>query len=272
MKLKYYMRGLGIGILITTIVLSVGNKKEKLSNKEIMSKAIELGMVMKEDDNEDYLKKVLENSLDKEGAGLDLVDNDLNEPIDEENGADFTEPSDEDNDIDSYEQPSVEDNGADIQDPSNEDNDIDAYEPSDVETEQDIQEPPDEDTDIDAHEPSDEDAEQDIQEPPDEDTDIEAHEPSNEDANTETGLGIEEPIDEDNGLEVIDPSQVTFIIVKGMSSRQISELLAEKGLFEDAVDFDDYIKRQGKAGYLRTGTYTLPKDSAYQVILNTIVG
>ena len=35
MKLKYYMRGLGIGILITTVVLSLGSKKEKLSDNEI---------------------------------------------------------------------------------------------------------------------------------------------------------------------------------------------------------------------------------------------
>ena len=39
MKLKYYMRGLGIGILITTIILSLGSKKEKLNDTELMAKA-----------------------------------------------------------------------------------------------------------------------------------------------------------------------------------------------------------------------------------------
>lgn len=48
MKLKYYLRGLGIGIIVTTLVLMVAfsGKKEKLSNQEIMQRAEQLGMVM----------------------------------------------------------------------------------------------------------------------------------------------------------------------------------------------------------------------------------
>lgn len=48
MKLKYYLRGLGIGIIVTTLVLMVvfSGKKEKLSDQEIMQRAEQLGMVM----------------------------------------------------------------------------------------------------------------------------------------------------------------------------------------------------------------------------------
>ena len=48
MKLKYYLRGLGIGIIVTTLVLMVAfsGKKEKLSDQEIMQRAEQLGMVM----------------------------------------------------------------------------------------------------------------------------------------------------------------------------------------------------------------------------------
>lgn len=48
MKLKYYLRGLGIGIIVTTLVLMVAfsEKKEKLSDQEIMQRAEQLGMVM----------------------------------------------------------------------------------------------------------------------------------------------------------------------------------------------------------------------------------
>ena len=47
MKLKYYMRGLGIGIMVTAVILSVafGSRKETLSDREIMERASELGMV-----------------------------------------------------------------------------------------------------------------------------------------------------------------------------------------------------------------------------------
>ena len=48
MKLKYYLRGLGIGIIVTTLVLMVAfsGKKEKLSDQEIKQRAEQLGMVM----------------------------------------------------------------------------------------------------------------------------------------------------------------------------------------------------------------------------------
>ena len=44
MKLKYYLRGLGIGIIVTTLVLMVAfsGKKEKLSDQEIMQRAEQL--------------------------------------------------------------------------------------------------------------------------------------------------------------------------------------------------------------------------------------
>ena len=50
MKFKYYLRGLGIGILISTIILSVSfaMKKNDLSDDEIIARAKELGMVMED--------------------------------------------------------------------------------------------------------------------------------------------------------------------------------------------------------------------------------
>lgn len=47
MKLKTYLRGLGIGIIVTTIVMGItlGGGKEKMSDEEIIARAKELGMV-----------------------------------------------------------------------------------------------------------------------------------------------------------------------------------------------------------------------------------
>ena len=52
MKLKYYLRGLGIGIIVTTIILSITFKTDtpQMSDQEIIAKAKQLGMVMKEED------------------------------------------------------------------------------------------------------------------------------------------------------------------------------------------------------------------------------
>ncbi len=45
MNLKYYLRGLGIGIAMTAIILGVGRGKETLSDAEIKQRAAQLGMV-----------------------------------------------------------------------------------------------------------------------------------------------------------------------------------------------------------------------------------
>lgn len=54
MKLKYYLRGLGIGIIVTTVILmiSFGKREAKLSEEEIISRAEVLGMVMPEESSE----------------------------------------------------------------------------------------------------------------------------------------------------------------------------------------------------------------------------
>ena len=66
MKLKYYMRGLGIGILLTTIIFVLSGYNKGLTDEEIKEKAAELGMVWKDQrDNSDEgsLDKVLEDIL-----------------------------------------------------------------------------------------------------------------------------------------------------------------------------------------------------------------
>lgn len=51
MKLKYYLRGLGIGIIVTTIVLMIAFslRKSSISDEEIISRAAQLGMIMPEE-------------------------------------------------------------------------------------------------------------------------------------------------------------------------------------------------------------------------------
>ena len=62
MKLKYYLRGLGIGIIVTAIIMSFIKKPEELTDAEIKARAAMLGMVEK-----NVLADVQENSnLSKE--------------------------------------------------------------------------------------------------------------------------------------------------------------------------------------------------------------
>lgn len=52
MKLKYYLRGIGIGIIVTTIILTISfsGRKEEISDEEVIARATQLGMVMQEDE------------------------------------------------------------------------------------------------------------------------------------------------------------------------------------------------------------------------------
>ena len=53
MKLKYYLRGLGIGIIVTTIILAscFSMQKPKMTDAQIIEKASQLGMIMPEQDS-----------------------------------------------------------------------------------------------------------------------------------------------------------------------------------------------------------------------------
>lgn len=53
MKLKYYLRGLGIGIIVTTIILvsCFSMQKPKMTDAQIIEKATQLGMIMPEQDD-----------------------------------------------------------------------------------------------------------------------------------------------------------------------------------------------------------------------------
>ena len=65
MKLRYYMRGLGIGMLITVLILILsGRTSGQLSDEQIKARAAELGMVMED-------KSVLKESEASPGAALE---------------------------------------------------------------------------------------------------------------------------------------------------------------------------------------------------------
>lgn len=63
MKLKYYLRGLGIGIIVTMVIMSFIRQPEELTDTQIKARARELGMVEKSVLAD--LKKEEEDSFEK---------------------------------------------------------------------------------------------------------------------------------------------------------------------------------------------------------------
>ena len=75
MRLKYYLRGLGIGIIVTAVILMIANagQKSSMTDDEIMERAEQLGMIRPEEDS----GAEGQNDVDilNVGAGLDNEDN-----------------------------------------------------------------------------------------------------------------------------------------------------------------------------------------------------
>ena len=82
MKLKYYLRGLGIGIIVTTVILmiSFSGRSESLTDDEIIARAKQLGMVMPEEEPPEDAG----DDADAAGTGSD--------PLHADDGADPSQP------------------------------------------------------------------------------------------------------------------------------------------------------------------------------------
>lgn len=74
MKLKYYLRGLGVGIIFTAIIMGIafsGNKKENLTDAEIIERAKLLGMEMKEGTKESSEQEPVDKQKEPEQKSLE---------------------------------------------------------------------------------------------------------------------------------------------------------------------------------------------------------
>ena len=95
MKLKYYLRGMGIGIAVTSIVLSVAScNRRSMTDEEIIKRAEQLGMVTTEHTTESIFEhnsgssaeptsKDETDSTTESGDGTDTTDTTTTEPVTE---------------------------------------------------------------------------------------------------------------------------------------------------------------------------------------------
>ena len=106
MKLKYYLRGMGIGIVVTSIVLSVAScNRRSMTDEEIIKRAEELGMVTTEHTTESIFEHTSGSSAEptsddehdsttESGDGTDTTDTTTTEPVTEPTTTEpATEPS-----------------------------------------------------------------------------------------------------------------------------------------------------------------------------------
>lgn len=75
MKLKYYLRGLGIGILVTAAILTiVYHTKGSMSDSQIMKRAAQLGMVMASTEDDTLFAQTIQVDTTIEETGTISVE------------------------------------------------------------------------------------------------------------------------------------------------------------------------------------------------------
>lgn len=99
----------------------------------------------------------------------------------------------------------------------------------------------------------------------DNDSDTESEETSTEDEETDTSNEEEE-----EGTETNDSSTYTLTIESGMASSDISSILADQNIIEDASEFNDYLDEHDYSLQVKPGTRELSSDMSFYEIAEAI--
>ena len=261
MKLKYYLRGMGIGIILTAIVMgfALGGRRAAVSDAEIIKRARDLGMVeAKTGTLSESLKEeitVNENdapssgeTLDKEGKEISKEEHQAVASADEPVSEVAKEEEKGESKESKSEAPSSEISGPETGSGS-----------QIVETIV----PPDEETAV-----SEEIDVASAGNQTDESEPVQSTTPpvsENTLQQNEAAITSEEPVQEPPApkTEIVGKA---VVIPGGSDSDTVAEILFNEGFVDNAVEFNRYLINSGKDRYIRSGTKTIPEGATYEQI------
>ena len=237
MERKYYLRGLGIGIAVTAIIMGIALSGDKaMTDDEIIARAKELGMVE---------NTVLTNSDDEAGG---------------EGNADAQDGSGEVEDVAQFgqEHPKSEDLTVSYEGDGTA---ADGEEGEDTSTSADTDMPDSADDGQEAPESSAEPGQEEEQDTADD------SETGNETPESQTGSRQE------SASEIITSATVkTITINHGDGSFAVARKLADVGVVTSADTFDSFLCQNGYDKRLRTGTFSIPADASDEQIARIVTG
>ena len=237
MERKYYLRGLGLGIAVTAIIMSVAlSGRRTMTNDEIIARAKELGLVentvLSNAGNADDSQ---ENIVDDRADAKDLPGQSLDD-LPEVSSAIDAELETEDT--------AAEDDG-DITD--------------EAEGETALKTDGEEQVDADSGNA----AEEEDPEP----EDVVEEEPKDTTVPEENNTGTK------NVHETISSGTVKVITIKsGDSSYTVAKKLADVGVVTSAQKFDTFLCQNGYDKRLRTGNFSIPADASDEQIARIVTG
>lgn len=246
MKLKYYLRGVGTGIILTAVILSISyhaTSKSRFTDTEIMKRAEELGMVEQSeiDMNDIISPTVTPTAKPAETSEKQESDTSSAEPAQESTGtstSNTTEKSVDTTTLKTTEksvgQTTEKSAGTETSETSPESEDISSNK------------------DMPAAESS-------------------TVPEQSKDLNEGTEVSSAAPAINQKAENETEQKSVSFTIVKGMTSEEVAKLLKEKRIIEDARAFNQYLKQNNYTTKIDVGEFQMEKFAAYQDIADTII-
>lgn len=236
MKLRYYLRGLGIGIVITALLMGLtkGGAKETLSDDEIIARAEALGMVQ---------SSVLSSDLNHEEQGEDGVTVSYNTALDEPDIAALPDGAGADQTGDAAEvvDTAGSDKTDDVANTGKTSNTTDTKTAS-------------------ASEGSTKASDTDVADNSTKATDT-----------TDMVKNDTTVTDDADNSGTTGAATITVTINSGDGSDTVARRLAELGVITDAGDFDRYLCQNGYDKKLATGNHEINAGASYQEIAEILI-
>lgn len=238
MNLKVYLRGLGIGIIVTAIIMLViaGQNKTSLSDSEIRERALALGMV---DDSATLTQLELKNDKDaaKEADKPKVTEtSETAEASKEINGSEVNEEAGttkEENEPEVTAEVTVEETVEETGEAAEE-----VTETVEAETTKEV-----------ANEVSEE-----------------VQGEIAEEVAEEVAADDQKVTNSDNG------EKIAFTVKSGEGSYTVAQHLSEIGLVSNATDFDNYLCRTGLDRRINAGSFSIPASATEEEIANILAG
>lgn len=251
MKLKYYLRGIGIGVVVTAIIMGIalGGRKQELSDSEIRQRALELGMV--DGDSSGTLSEYASGAADLSASSNIVV-----EEVEDDTAASAgSEDSEEDTAVASTTASASDEktNVASSKDTATSSSETTSTDNAADSSESTIESSASEDA-----------ATQETSTM----TSIAATAASESTAETVTAADGTELVVTEN--ENTGTKYVTVTIPGGLGSDAVCSILQNAGLVDSATTFNRFLIDKGLDRYIRSGTKKIPEGATYDEIAEII--
>lgn len=243
MKLKYYLRGLGIGIVVTAIIMSITSKPEEMTDAEVKMRALELGMVE---------ESVLADLQAKdESTEVETVEDILNQhAAEKDNQQEIPAEETIDVEVDNEDAAVTENEEVAMEETATTDNEEVVSEETIVEENKEATE------------------ETTVTEP-EEDTVVEEVTVAN---TNEVKEKTDDSKQEDSIKDEVVENYTIIKVEKGNGSEIVSRRLYEAGLVESAVEYNQFLVKNGYDRRLSVGNHEIPSGATHEEMARILCG